>query len=516
MSAIKILWVDDEIDLLKAQVMFLQDKGYDVEIATNGVDAIEKCRKEDYDLVFLDEHMPGLSGLETLSRIKTESPTLPVVMITKSEEENIMDEAIGGQIEDYLIKPVKPKQVLLSIKKIIDNQRLIREKTSLAYQQEFRQIFMALQEQQDYKGWADIYRKLVYWELNLERSESEQMKEVFLQQKAEANREFFKFIQGHYLDWINGREEVPVMSHTLLKNYVLPGIGKQKPTLFLLIDNLRFDQWKVIEPLLNHYYRVEKEELFYSILPTCTQYSRNAIFAGMLPARIRQEYPGYWIDDESEEGKNQKEEELLLNLLARMRVDARTRYTKITTWEGGSDLENEMHNMLSSDLSVVIYNFVDLMSHARTEKGILRELAGNEAAYRSITLSWFKHSPLWAGLKKLAEKKIRLIITTDHGTIRVQSPSKVIGDRNTTSNLRYKTGKNLQYDPKDVFAVKHPEEAGLPKQHVSSSFIFAREDKYFVYPNNYNYYVNYYRNTFQHGGISLEEMLIPYIELSPR
>ncbi len=516
MSPISILWVDDEIDLLQSLVMFLENKGYHIKQATNGRDAVERCKDEIFDIVFLDENMPGLSGLETLGMIKAAQPNLPTVMITKSEEENIMDEAIGGQITDYLIKPVKPQQILLTIKKIIDNKRLVQEKTATAYQQEFQKIFMAIQEEQDFTGWVDIYKKLVYWELNLIESETGQMNEVFAMQKSEANKEFCKFIIRNYEAWINKQIDAPVMSHTLMQKNVIPLLGSDKPTFLFLIDNLRYDQWRIIEPLIATLYRSEQEDLLFSILPTCTQYSRNAIFSGMMPLDIQHQFPKYWIFDDEDEGKNRYEEQLLADLLARNRLTLKHKYVKITHYDAGLEFEHQVSNYLQNNLNVIVYNFVDTMSHARTEKGIVRELANDEAAYRSITQSWFKHSPLWAALKKLAEKNVRVIITTDHGTIRVGTPSKVVGDRNTSTNLRYKTGKNLRYEHKDVFEVNKPESIKLPRQHISSKYIFAKEDRYFVYHNNYNHFVKYFDNTFQHGGISMEEMLIPFIVLRPK
>ena len=508
---IKILWVDDEIDLLKSQIYFLKEKGYQVTEVNNGNDALEKVQEEDVDVIFLDENMPGLSGLETLTKIKDINPDIPVVMITKSEEENIMEEAIGNQISDYLIKPVKPNQILLTLKKIIDNKRLVQERTTSGYQQDFQKIFMAFQSNMDHQQWADIYKKLVFWELSMDKSKSSQMKEVLNMQKQEANTEFCKFVMRHYTDWIQGKGDPPVMSHTLFSEKVFPLINNETPTFLILIDNLRFDQWKVIQPMVSEFFRLKEEDAFYSILPTSTQYSRNAMFAGMMPLDIEKQFPKYWRNDEDEGGKNLHEKDFLYDNIARSRKNIKVDYLKITNFNDGNTFVDNVHNYLNNDLTVIVYNFVDMLSHARTDMEVLRELASDETAYRSITYSWFEHSPLFSALKRIADKNINLIITTDHGTIKVGTPSKVLGDKNTTTNLRYKTGKNLQYNQKEVFEVRDPAKAMLPRQHVSSSFIFAKEDEYFVYPNNYNYYVNFYKNTFQHGGLSLEEMIIPFV-----
>jgi CheY-like chemotaxis protein len=517
MDNIKILWADDEIDLLKSQIMFLNNKGYEVIEVTNGLDAVEKCKTETLDVVFLDENMPGLSGLETLTQIKSEHPDLPIVMITKSEEENIMEEAIGNQITDYLIKPVNPNQILLTLKKIIDNTRLVRETTSSNYQQDFQKIFMSFQEDLDFNQWVDVYKRLIYWELNLEKSKTNQMKEVFDMQKQEANTEFCKFVMRNYEKWVQGKTEAPVMSHTLMKEKVLPLLEKDStPTFFLLIDNLRYDQWKVIQPFLNEYFRTESEDAFYSILPTSTQYSRNAIFSGMLPLEIEKRFPKYWINEEDEGSKNKYEKEFFQDLLNRSRKDIKFDYVKISNMNQGNNLVDNMYNYLNNDLTIIVYNFVDMLSHARTDMEVLRELASDDAAYRSITKSWFQHSPLINALKRIAEKKVKLIIATDHGTIRVGKPSKVVGDRNTTTNLRYKMGKNLRYDSREVYEIKKPSDIFLPQQNISSRYIFAKEDQFFVYPNNYNYYVNYFNNTFQHGGISLEEIIIPFAVLTSK
>ncbi|MDQ6610426.1 MAG: PglZ domain-containing protein [Bacteroidota bacterium] len=515
MSLAKILWVDDEIESLQSQKIFLQNKGYDVHTLTNGFDAIDYVKENIVDVVLLDETMPGISGLETLSKIKEINAQIPVVLITKNETENLMNEAIGSQISDYLIKPVNPNQVWLSLKKIIDNRRLVAEKTTTAYQQQFRNLFMALNSNPNYTEWMGIYKELVHWELSLQKSDSPEMLEVFQSQKSEANTEFFKFISRNYTSWLKpGVKEKPVLSHTLMKEKVMPYIEKGIPTFFVLIDNLRFDQWRTIMPTFLESFRLIEEDTFYSILPTATHYARNAIFSGLLPIEIEKRFPALWRNDEDEGGKNLAEEEFFKAQLKSMgEASLRTSYTKVVNNQAGLDLVNNMHNLLNNDLNVIVYNFVDMLSHARTEMEVLKELAGDEVSYRSITASWFEHSPLHQALKKIADKGVRIILATDHGSVRVKTPVKVIGDKQTTTNLRYKHGRNLNYDPKEVMAIREPKEAGLPSPTINSSYIFGGEDVFLCYPNNYNHYVNYYKSTFQHGGVSLEEMIVPVIQM---
>jgi CheY-like chemotaxis protein len=515
MSQGDILWIDDEIDSLKPQIIFLKNKGYNVTPLSNGHDALELLKDTPIDVVLLDESMPGLSGLETLARIKEQQPALPVVMVTKNEAENIMEEAIGAQITDYLIKPVNPNQVLLSLKKIMDGKRLVSEATTSAYQQDFRNLFMALSSNPDHEEWKELYRKLVFWELEMTRSDSPEMLEVLQNQKTEANTEFVKYIAKHYSDWVMGKDKnAPLFSHEVIAKKVAPHLKAGTPTFLVVIDNLRLDQWKAFQPIITESFRIVEEDLFYSILPTATQYARNALFAGMLPKDIEKNFPNEWKNDDEEGGKNLFEDIFMGAQLQTLKLDKlKWQYTKITNNEDGKLFEDNIHNYLQNDLSVIVYNFVDMLSHARTEMEGLKELASDEVSYRSLTVSWFEHSPLYRALRKIADKGIQLIITTDHGTVRVQKPSKCVGDRHTTTNLRYKHGRNLQYEEKDVLAFRDPAMAALPKPNVSSTFIFAKNDVFLCYPNNYNHYVNYYKNTFQHGGISLEEMIVPFVRL---
>ncbi|MDT0551650.1 bifunctional response regulator/alkaline phosphatase family protein [Urechidicola vernalis] len=515
MSKIHILWVDDEIDLLKPHIIFLEKKNYQVTTCTNGADAIDMIQEENFDIVLLDENMPGISGLETLSEIKSKNANLPIIMITKSEEEYIMEDAIGNKIADYLIKPVNPNQILLSLKKNLDHSRLVSEKTTSNYQQEFRKIAMDLSMVNSYEEWAELYQKLVYWEIELENINDQGMMEILESQKQEANTQFFKFIKKNYQDWLEN-DDNPVLSHTLFKDCVVPNIDKNKGTLLVVIDNLRYDQWRMIEPLISDYYKKAEEIPFYSILPTATQYARNAIFSGLMPSEMQKMHPNYWKNDTDQGGKNLYENEFLTEQIRRLGLTLKHEYYKITNLKSGKQLADSYKSTKENDLTVIVYNFVDMLSHAKTEMDVIKELADDDKAYRSLTKSWFQNSPLVEIIQKAHELGQKLIITTDHGTINSKVPSKVIGDKNISSNLRYKTGKSLTYNDKEVYAVKNPKDIHLPSIHMNSSFIFAKEDLFFAYPNNYNHFVKYYKNTYQHGGISLEEMIIPCAILDPK
>ena len=514
MQRYKILWADDEIDLLKPHILFLEEKGYDVKTVFSGSDAVDLFQNEAFDIIFLDENMPGITGLETLAKIKEINQNVPVVMITKSEEEYIMEEAIGSQIADYLIKPLNPNQILLSLKKLLHQKQLVTDKTNQAYQKDFGNLGMAFGDDLDDVEWIDVYKKLLYWELEIEKTINQSMEEVLVMQKQEANAEFCKFIKENYRGWLNENEAyAPIMSHKLMDEYVFPELGDDVPLFFIVIDNLRYDQWKVIEPEILPYFKVEKDEIYYSILPTATGYARNAIFSGLMPDEMAGQHSDIWVDDTDEEGQNMHEEEFLKRQLIAKRIEAKISYTKILRQEEGREVIGKLGSMMGNDLNVLVYNFVDMLSHARTDSKMIRELAPDEAAYRSITKSWFEHSPLLDALKIISEKGGKVILSTDHGTVRVKHASKIKGDKDTNTNLRYKHAKNLTYNEKEVYAVRKPREIRLPAEHLTTSYAFAMEDRFFAYPNNYNYYVNYYKDTFQHGGISLEEVLVPVVKL---
>lgn len=511
----RILWADDEMDLLRPYVIFLEEKGYDVSTVTNGKDAIDLVQKESFDIIFLDENMPGLSGLETLTQIKAIDPNVPLVMITKSEEEDIMNMAIGNKIADYLTKPVNPSQILLTLKKNIHKREIVTEHTTSTYQQEFRNIGMQISDSLTWTDWVEVYKKLVFWELELADADNN-MDEMLRMQKDEANSTFNKFIKKNYMDWMADPENRPMISPELMKNKVFPLLDEGEKVFLVVVDNFRYDQWLIIREVLSEFFTFTEEETYCSILPTATQYARNAIFSGLMPLQIQQMFPELWVEEEDEEGKNIHEEALLQTQFDRFRKKYTFSFNKVFESSYCQKVIDQLPRMENNDLNVVVLNFIDMLSHARTESKMMRELANDEKAYRSLTLSWFRHSATYDLFKAIAQRGYKVIVTTDHGTIQVNNAIKVVGDKNVNTNLRYKVGKNLSYNKKEVFEIQQPQKAGLPSPNVSSAYIFAGNDDFFAYPNNFNYYVSYYKNTFQHGGISLEEMIIPIVTMEPK
>lgn len=512
----RILWADDEIDLLKPHIIFLRSRGYEVDTACSGADALDMADATAYDLIILDENMPGISGLETLATIKQRMPLVPVIMITKSEEENIMDQALGSKIADYLIKPVNPNQILLAIKKQLDSGRLVSEQTSVDYRREFAALSDEIGRASTIDDWYALYRRLVFWDMQLAAANTG-MDEMLAMQRRDADLEFGKWMRRRYEIWAADPEASgrPLMSPEVMPRRVLPMLDEGRKVFMVLIDNFRLDQWLSVKPLLSDMFSFD-EQLYTSILPTATQYARNAIFSGLMPLQIARMFPDLWVDEESEEGKNLNESPLLQTLFERFRRQVRFSYSKINDSAGAERLLRDFSRLEDNDLNVVVVNFIDMLSHARTESKMIRELAKTDAAYRSITESWFRHSPVLELFRRIAARGHSVVLTTDHGTVRVEQPVKVVGDRNTNTNLRYKLGRNLAYDAKRLFEIRDPKRAGLPAPNLTTTYIFALGHDFLAYPNNYNYYVQYYTGTFQHGGISMEEMLVPLITMTPK
>ncbi len=516
MRQVRILWVDDEVGVLRSHILFLKEKGFETETCQSGNDAITMVRDKPYDIIFLDEYMPGLSGIETLRRIKAIRPSIPVVMITKSEEEDIMEAAIGSQIADYLIKPVKPQQILLTLKRILDTGDIVTRQTTTVFREEFGSIADMISSASTFTQWSDLYRRLTFWQSELIRSSDTGMREVLRMQESDANRAFAKYISNNYLQWISAdASDRPLISPAVMSKRIFPLIGKESPLFFIVVDNMRLDQWQTIAADLSHVMRTVSEELYLSILPTTTQYSRNSLFAGLMPAAIGELMPEYWIGDNEDEGKNLNEEKLLAKNLQRAGLGCRWTYNKIISDADGRSLNDKIPQLLANDFNVVVYNFVDMLSHARTDVGVIRDMTGDEAGWLSLTHSWFIHSPLLELLRQVSAKGARVVITTDHGSVKVQKPVRVVGDRQTSMNLRYKTGRNLDYNARDLFEITAPAKAGLPMTNITSRYIFACSNDFLVYPNNYNHIVSYYRDSFQHGGVSLQEMMLPLVTLEP-
>lgn len=511
----RILWADDEIEMLKPHILFLQEKGYEIVSVISGQDALDCFRDVVFDIVFLDENMPGLTGIETLSRLKEINPAIPVIMITKSEDEGIMTQAIGRKIADYLIKPVNPNQILSSIKKNLHKDDIVSEMTVDSYRDEYMSISELINNALNVREWNAIYRKLVYWDLELTAAQSPLI-ELLHTQKLDADKAFSRFIRVNYESWMSGNDAgKPLTSPDIFRDRVFPLLDNNEKVFFVLIDNFRLDQWCYIKDLFTSDFIVS-EDTYYSILPTATQYARNAIFAGMMPAQIAKLYPDMWIEESVDESKNSNEQKLLENLLSRTERQVSFSYNKILTSVSGEKLVNNMDSLSGKQLNIVVLNFVDMLSHARTNSAMIRELASDEAAYRSLTRSWFMHSPTLDMLKKAVNMGYKIVLTTDHGTIRVKNPQKVVSDKTINDSARYKTGKNIGYDRKKVYDILNPQKVGLPTPNLSTKYIFACGEDYFVYPNNYNQFVSLYTDSFQHGGISMEEMIVPLITITSK
>ncbi len=510
-----ILWVDDQIDQLRSHIIFLEKKGFNIEPVTNGEDAIAMIKEQIFDIVFLDEQMPGMDGIETLEQLKSINPQLPVVMITKSEEESIMEDAIGGKISDYLIKPVNPNQILLTTKRILERSRLQNEKSAQTYLKQFGEISSRIHPNTGWQEWIEIFKELSKWKIDLETGD-ENLVHVLEDQIQEANKEFGKFIENEYQSWLTSKDGSPVLSPSIIEKYVQPHLKKGEKTMFFIIDCMRYDQWLTFEAVLSKYYNIETD-FYYSILPTATPYSRNAIFAGLYPSDIERLYPELWQQGQDETSLNRHEEELLKRQLDRLGIELKFKYEKVLNAEEGKRIADKMQNYTQSKFAAFVYNFVDTLVHSRSDSDVIKELAPDEAAFRSITEAWFLHSNLLQMFKTLSEEDVTVVVTTDHGSVRALRDTKVYGDRDTAKNLRYKYGRNLKADERNtVFFMENPLDYKLPEVTGVNNYIIAKEDYFFVYPTNYNKYQNRYKDTFQHGGASMEEMILPVATMKPK
>lgn len=510
-----ILWADDEIDQLKSHIIFLENKGFKITPVTNGEDAVSMINEEVFDIVFLDEQMPGMDGLATLEKIQNAQPSLPVVMITKSEEESIMEDAIGSKISDYLIKPVNPNQILLTVKRLLDKRRIENEKSAQTYLKNFNELSSRFNEQTDWKGWIDIYKQLTHWEMNLEDSD-EGLQQVLQDQFQQANQAFGRFIELEYKSWLGKEEdERPMLSPDMLKTKVFPEMKDGNKVVFILIDCMRYDQWLLFEKILTEYYSIQTD-FYYSILPTATPYSRNSIFAGLHPLEIKTRHPQLWSMGQDEHSLNQHEEELLKKYLKRNHMDDQVKYEKIIRPEEGKKIADKINDYTQTPLSAIVYNFVDTLVHSRSDSDVIKQLSPDVPAFRDLTETWFQHSSLLQIFKELAEEDVTVVVSTDHGAVRALRDTKVFGDRDAATNLRYKYGRNLKAEENAAIYIDNPDEYMLPVDPPANSYIIAKEDYYFVYPTNYHKFQNMYRDTFQHGGASMEEMILPIATMKPR
>ena len=513
----RILWVDDEVEALRPHILYLEGRGIQVLTATNAADALALVRSESLDGVLLDEHMPGPSGLDVLPQIKALKPALPVVMVTKSEEEGLMTDALGSQLADYLLKPVQPRQVLSTLTRILGQGALQGARSASRYQQEFRDLGVRIAEAHDWDSWTEIYRELLRWDRELAGGEAESMRAMLDHQREEANRLFTRWWSEAYPRLLHDDESPCLFSHQLLDVRVKPLLDRGEKLVMLVFDNLRLDQWQEIQSLMTGKFRVESDDLYASILPTATQYARNALLGGAMPAELAKRHPERWVRDvlDAEGGRNSHEEFYLSHWAARNGVPT-PGYAKLTHATSEQRFVAKWRELRGKALVAVVVNFIDRMSHAKTDEVILRDLARDDRGFRSLTASWWTHSPLRAWVDDLAQDGTTLVVTTDHGTITVRKPVSLRGSRDLTANLRYKVGRGMEFKEKEVALVADPERLGIPPTNLGDKVLFAGEQDYFVYQSQYHQHVEKFDGSYQHGGISLEEVIVPFAVLRPR
>lgn len=514
----RILWVDDEIDLLKPHILYLEEKGYLVEKVSNGRDAVSTIGKQSFDLILLDEMMPGLDGIATLREIKELRPEIPVIMITKNEEEWLMDEAISQKIANYLTKPVNPSQIFLVCKKILEEEKILGEKAASTYLVDFRQIEATLSADLEVNDWWELYLKLVHWQLELDDRKDLGLSTILDEQLKNADRKFTQFVIDHYLDWVHASpQDRPTLSVDVIERYITPSLLDGQKVFMLVIDCFRLDHALTILPDLQRHFNVDTD-FHLSILPSATPFSRNAIFSGRFLSEIQAKEPELWKSMMENEGSmNRHEPDLLGKQLRRLGCgNISFGYHKVNVAGEGQIFLHRMKEYMDTQLIALVVNFVDLLTHHRSQSDVLREMMLDESGYRSLVSTWFENSWLFDVLTELSRSPYRVVLTTDHGSIRVQKGVQVVADRETSTGVRYKYGRNLNTPEKHALVVKHPNDYFLPEMTTGTNYLVAKEDSYFVYPTQYRKYMNLFQNSFQHGGISMEELLVPTFSLMGR
>ncbi|NOT33441.1 MAG: response regulator [Candidatus Eisenbacteria bacterium] len=514
----QILWADDEIDLLRPHIKFLEQKGFAVTAVPNGEDALAALERQRYDVVLLDEMMPGLGGLGTLDAIKSRNHTLPVILITKSEEETLMDEAIGKRITDYLIKPVNPSQVFLACKRVFESDRLQDSQRARDYVGEMQRWQAIDTRRLDWAGWVDLTVESARWDVLFDGINEEGLKQAHADFRRPLNLEFSRFIEDQYPRWVKDAAERPRMSHDVVRHAVVPHLKSGKRVVFVVIDCMRLDQWFTLEPLLEELFEIQ-HDYYCGILPTATPYARNAIFGGLLPIDLQRHHPDLWQENSKDERtKNRFERQLLEHQLERLKAtpEKGLKYLKIYEADEAQAVKRQIQTFSNLSLVAMVFNFLDILAHGRSESEILQELAPDEAAFRAVMRAWFTHSPLYDILRALSKQDVTVVITTDHGSVLCKRAALVYGNRDTSTNLRYKFGVNLNCDTKQAINARKPSDFALPDDGVNKNYVLCREDYYFVYPTRFHEFERQYRGSFQHGGVSIEEMVLPLMTLTPR
>ena len=516
MASNRILWVDDEVELLEPHLLFLRQRDYQVDTASHGDDALELIRREPYDLVLLDEQMPGRRGLEVLEELRKEAPHVRVVMVTKSEEDQTMQEAIGRQVDDYLVKPASPRQVLSVVTRLLQGSRLQQQLAAQDFAGRFAELSQDKDRAEHWRDFFRLYSELVDWELRLEDAGESGLVDSVRALRVDLRREFGGHVRVEYPRWLRAEPDGrPTLSTDVVRRWLLPRIG-DGPVIFMIIDCLRLDQWRAMKALLTDVFEID-EDLYSSILPTATPYSRNALFSGKYPDQIAERYPDWWARDEG--SLNAFEDELFTRHLKELTGrDVGVVYEKVFTDAQAGELEARVRNAFKTDSVIsLVFNFVDLLIHGRSDSNLLMEVARDVPALRALTRQWFERSAALRILREAAAEGVEVVLTTDHGSILCERPVTVFARRDATDNLRYKFGQDLRAEEPDaVMAVNDETELRFPAGSLATNYLIGLEDYFFVYPTKLREYQARYKNSFLHGGISPEEMILPVATLRPR